>query len=357
MPIEHGAIKQIAYVVDDLDEASARWALVHTGRARCGRTMTALTAAKLGAVGALACLQLGCGLILQGPSQRVRVSSQPQGANIEAQTRHGMRGGTAPLEVAVSRRRPHIAVVRANKEGYRSACRIIRTMSAPLLVALDSIPAAIPMAIEAIAGTWPGLYPPDVQVPLEELPDGYADVLPPAQVILDALQQVGLDFCDPSPQLKTWMEIRSKYTHRAAQVVVSAGELSRPYDIVGRVDVNASGVDYFVWSFWQVGGFGSFHFQRYEHKEDPAAVNEMLKFRAFELYGDTFDAIVNVHYEDMPSNAVAAGGVAVRFTAARQAAGQPSREERLREIQTLLDRGLITRDEFNRKRAAILDEL
>ena len=314
-------------------------------------------AGKLGALIGLLFVQLGCGLILTGRAQSVHVSSRPPGAKVEALSRRGTRHGTAPFEVLVSRRRPQFAVIRASKEGYRSACRIVQVRRDGLLMTLDGIPAAVPLLIDLIAGTLPGDYPNDVEIRLDPLPEGCIDVLPAAPDLLDAFQVARVDFCEPSPELKAWMDVRSRYMKRAAEIVVSVGDLSRSYDIVGRVDVNATGVDYFAWNYWQIGGFGSFQFHRYQHKEDPATMNEMLKFKAFELYGDAFDGILNVHYENMPGNAVSAGGVAVRFRGPTAQPDGPNTEARLQELRRLFDQGLITHDQYERKRVEILNQL
>lgn len=302
--------------------------------------------------------QLGCGLILKGPAQRVAVSSEPTNAHIETVTRDGTRDGETPVELLLSRRRPFQAIVRVTKPGYYSACRIIIGRRDPFLVTLDSIPAAIPLLLDMMAGTWPVDYPPSVDIPLKPLPEGYVDLLPAATDLLAAFQNAKINYCDPPDQLKKWMELRSRYANRAPQIVVSAGELSTPYEVVGRVDVNATGVDYFTFNYWRVGAFGSFQGRRFQHKEDPASMNEILKYKAFELYGDSFDAILNVHYESMPANAVSAGGVAVHYV--DRAPGTATRVDhgtRLQELRNLLDQKLITPDEYELKRKQILDAL
>ncbi len=303
----------------------------------------------------LACLQFGCGLLVKGTTQPVHVSSSPPGAAVEALTQHGSRSGVAPTELVVSRRRPQLVVIRASQDGYRSACRIIEARKDGWLIALDSIPAAIPLLIDLMAGALPSEYEETVDLQLEPLPAGYADVLPPAQAILDTFVSTSIDFCDPTPELRQWMDLRSRYLNRAGRIIVSAGDLSRPYEIVGRIDIKTAGVDYYIWGFWQLGGIGAFKGTHFEYKEDPTSLNEMLKFKAFDLYGDTFDAIVNVHYETMPANSVSAGGIAVRFTAA--APNHSDGEARLQELRRLLDQGLITHDQYEHKRAEILNQL
>jgi hypothetical protein len=309
---------------------------------------------RIGVTVVVAFVQLGCGL-MQGTTQRVLVSSSPAGAQLEALSRNGSRTGTAPTELAVSRRRTRVAVVRASKDGYRSACRLLKVQRDHTLMLLDGLPAAVPLLIDLIFGTLPGSYPNDVDIPLQPLPAGHVDVLPPTSAILAAYQGNGTDYCDPTTPLKIAMDIRSKYANRVGKILVSAGDLSRPYDIVGRVDVNAVGNDYFVWNYWRVGNFSNFELRHFQYKEDPATMNEMLAFKGFEKYGDGFDAILNVHYEDMPGNDVSAGGVAVRF--ANPAQPQASLESRLRELRDALDRELITHDEYDRKRAEVLKGL
>ncbi len=222
---------------------------------------------------------------------------------------------------------------------------------------LDIIPAALPLLLDLMIKTWPpGDYPKSVDLALEPLPQGWVDVLPSATAILDAFDIAQVNFCDPSAELKGWMRIRSQYANRATRIIATSGDLSRPYDVVGRVDVSAEGTNYWVFNYWRFGSLGTFDLRHYEYKEDPAAMNEMLKFRAFEKFGDTFDAILNVHYESMPHNSVSAGGVAVRFTGSEASAHQGN-EERLKEIRNLLDKGLITNEQYEQKRADILKGL
>lgn len=154
------------------------------------------------------------------------------------------------------------------------------------------------------------------------------------------------------------MELWSRFAKKAQTVVVSAGEISQPYTILGRIDVSAEGADYTVAYYWQYSGVGFGNVTRYEHKENPVGMNEMLKFKALETYGDQVDAIINVHYETMPRNDVFAGGVAVHF-AAQKTSGESksSGAVRLKELQNLRDQQLITPEEYERKRKEILKEL
>ncbi|MFI5366942.1 MAG: tetratricopeptide repeat protein [Candidatus Binatia bacterium] len=143
------------------------------------------------------------------------------------------------------------------------------------------------------------------------------------------------------------------------QIVVTAGSLSQPYkalgpvhfDTVGKVNVGSVLVDALTRSRLAA-----------DVQATPKArcdqLNELLKAQAFQMYGNRVDAIINVTCRNDPSGDVFADGLAVAFTS--PAASVPSArtgEQRLKELQDLLDKGLINREEYERKRAEILREL
>jgi hypothetical protein len=63
-------------------------------------------------------------------------------------------------------------------DGYRESCRLIRFRSNGLLVALDSIPLALGLAVDGIARTWPGSLPESVNVLLVRDSGEYLEPLP-----------------------------------------------------------------------------------------------------------------------------------------------------------------------------------
>ncbi len=104
----------------------------------------------------------GCGLILQERHTTVRITTDPEGA----QVRVAGQQLVSPAEIELPRRRSSNFVVRASIDGFSESCRLIRFRSNGLLVALDSLPLALGLAVDGIAGTWPGSLPESVHVPL-----------------------------------------------------------------------------------------------------------------------------------------------------------------------------------------------
>jgi hypothetical protein len=250
----------------------------------------------------------GCGLVLQGRYQTINITSVPPGATA---SRVG-QNITTPGQYVVRRRRD-VSVVRVTKAGYRSGCALLTWKRATALVVFDSMPLGLPLLIDLIAGTMPGQFQTEAQVVLEPLPPDFTDVLPPDEVVLDAALNRRLDFCQPPPDLKEWMDMRSRYAKRAAKVAASVGPVSQPYTVLGDVNVRARGASWFAWNYMDWGPMATFSFRRYRYKEDPSAVNEMLKVKALAMYGESVDAVVNIHYEQMPGYDTSATGVAVHF--------------------------------------------
>jgi len=152
---------------------------------------------------------------------------------------------------------------------------------------------------------------------------------------------------------------RAREALTGVQIVVTTGSLSQSYqalgpvhfDTVGSVNVGSVLVDALTRSRLAA-----------DVQATPKArcdqLNEMLKAQAFQLYGNRVDAIINVTCRNDPSGDVFADGLAVVFTS--PTAPVPSArtgEQRLKDVQDLLDKGLINREEYERKRAEILREL
>lgn len=102
----------------------------------------------------------GWGLILQGRSTTASVDSVPAGASMTV----AGRALVAPGEMAVAKNRRG-GGVRSTDERYRPACRIAPFDSNEFLITLDSIPLALGLPVDWMAGAWPGEYP-DVTLPL-----------------------------------------------------------------------------------------------------------------------------------------------------------------------------------------------
>lgn len=295
--------------------------------------------------------QLSCGLILQGRYQDVSVLSVPPSAHASS----GTEVALTPGEISVRRRSSTSSFVRIRKDGFYSECRLLRWERNRGLIAIDSIPLAIPLLVDLAFGTLPGRYG-DVSVTLEPIPPGYADVLPSDELIRDALNR-GLNVCEPPPETIEWIRLRSGYGEEAKKVVAVSGDVSRPYELLGQVDARAKGTNWWAFNFWHVSGFGSFNFRRYRYKESHAGLNELLKLKALQRFGSGVDALINVQYEDLPDYDVSATGIAVRFVEDRESRPVGSASARLSEVDRLFKHGAITHDEYERKRHEILNGL
>jgi hypothetical protein len=259
----------------------------------------------------------GCGLILQGREQPLRISSVPPGARVSVD------GDTfqTPAEFTIARRSSD-SVVRVQKEDYYSACSHLKWESDSLLLTFDIIPLAIPLVIDLINSTLPG-YVRDVDVRLDAIPPGYADINPSDEEILEALSDRDIDLCHPPPQVVPWIRLRSRFGSRNAKVIATRGEPIQSYETLGRVEVRAHGVDW--WSinvFSELYGFENLFRNSYEYNETQAGVNEMLKLKAFDQFGEQVDAIIDIRYEDSPAYDVSGTALAVHFTDQRQPTGQ-----------------------------------
>ncbi len=79
----------------------------------------------------------------------------------------GDRTDQSPISLNVPRTRGQL-IVRATKPGYVEACRVATFQTNRLLVALDAIPLALGLLVDKVAGTWPGNYPAELPVSLQE---------------------------------------------------------------------------------------------------------------------------------------------------------------------------------------------
>ena len=297
---------------------------------------------------ALTILVSGCGTVIQGRHQSLRIDSVPGGATVEIDNNRV----TTPAEITVPRR-PNDDLVRFTRDGYFAACRFVEWDTSPGLMTLDIIPVAIPLLIDVAASARPGFNQP-VLVTLDPMPPGYVEVLPPNSEILKAHRN-GVDLCNLPSEVVAFARLRARFKEQTAHVIAvpGGGDLGRPYTLLGQVDANATGIDTWSFSFLRVYGFGSFTFNRYEQKESQAGLNEMLKLEALQRYGERVDAIVNISYEELPHHDMSATGIAVHFADEVSAGGSAS--TRLTELDRLLKAGAISRPEYDRKRRQILD--
>jgi hypothetical protein len=285
-----------------------------------------------------------CGLVFQSRTVRLNVDSVPAGTRVRVGDRSAI--APAPLEI---RRSQEARVVWAEKEGFQPACQIIEAPGNRALVTLDSIPAALGLLIDAMAGTYPVhnklVAPVQLQPgsPERGSPAGLSD----AQIL--TAWQSHVNVCHRNG--------RAVIEH-ADQVTVYSGGLppNRPYRVLGPVDLGAAGTD-------RTFGFaygGIAIAERTVETHYPAEMDVYLRRLACFLYGYDVDAVINADYWAIPGGTVFAKGIAVHFTNGSDSSSAPPATDpghRLEQLQNLKDRGLITDDEYERKRHELLEGL
>lgn len=223
---------------------------------------------------------LGRGLVFQGFHQSIQVSATPPGAGVKL----GAAVATAPASLTVNRRED-FRLVRASMEGFHPACRMLRCPKTSWVVALDAIPAAIPLAIDAILGTLRAC-PPAMDFAMSPVQEPTTvQRLPVDSEIFKTFNVFGVNLCELQPR-------DPKLKDRMAGLIVTTGGLSRTYDALGSVDVGIEGKDFTVGSYWAYGRIGFGEIRRYFAKAPPSLVNEIMKVEALDQFGDRVDAVV-----------------------------------------------------------------
>ena len=119
-----------------------------------------------------------CGALFKGSTQTVSVKSFPQGSTIEVD------GQTAVSPALIELPRNKNYVVTISKEGYETQqVRINKTVSGGIVI-LDVLAGVVPLAIDAVMGTWYNLTPKEINVNLVSKQSGALDI-PVKMVIAD----------------------------------------------------------------------------------------------------------------------------------------------------------------------------
>src|SRR5438552_2645741 len=117
---------------------------------------------------------VGCGTMFQGLTQKVRLTTTPVGATAS------MGGATTTTPGDVTVRRAEWVVVRAGKQGYGEACRIVPGRHNPLFAFLNSVPAGLGWIVDRPTQA-NRRFPEEVHL---DLPASTVEPLPPDEVIL-----------------------------------------------------------------------------------------------------------------------------------------------------------------------------
>jgi hypothetical protein len=298
------------------------------------------------AIGSVAVLLSGCGLVYQGRTQTVRLSTQPEGATISfdagPDAPQASRDTVSPATLTLSRRVRGDAVFRATKEGYQPACRIIDCGTPGWIKIWNSLSLGFPWLIDLAAGTLGNCD--DAEIALEPVRAGAVPFELPRDDQIPRDEVAGACLF---PYLYDPV-----FAAKAERIIVSTGPLQQPYELLGNVDFGKLGFDRTTGGAGALRGFAFAWARRTFSKAPPAEINALLRKRALYQYGNRVDALINVNYQTDPANNVFATAVAVHFS---DGAPQPgSASARLSELEKLHQNGLIDRDEYERKRAEIL---
>jgi hypothetical protein len=287
----------------------------------------------------------GCGVVYQGTTQQLTVTSEPAGAEFAFSN----QTGTTPSTLTLARRRLDWTVYRVAQAGYQPACAIVYCGTPRWIRIADSIPLAIPLLIDVAAGTLFNCeQPPALQLqPLQ--PTGVAYQLPSDQQVMDALRRHRLDMC-AQPYLYD-----ATFTRAAERIAVSSNVPDVSYIELGPVSIGQVGNT--VITAVPLGeGFTTAGAQQLYGLAATDDLTSMLQSRALFEYGDAVDAIVNVTYQTNARADVYASGLAVQYAVRDGDTSAPSGStaERLRTLRDLFHNGDISEAEYDRKREEIL---
>jgi hypothetical protein len=139
----------------------------------------------------------GCGLIFLGKTQEIRLRTTPP----DAVASLAGELTTTPGTVTIRRnQRRGWAVLRAERIGYQSACRLVPGRRAIDLMILDGLPLGVPLAIDALAVGLRSMrrYPRAIHLTLTPLENGEPSrTLPSNEEVLDAWLMGGVNLCNP----------------------------------------------------------------------------------------------------------------------------------------------------------------
>lgn len=241
---------------------------------------------------------------------RAFIKTEPPGARLSIA---GKQIGTGSATVQTPKGR--IVIVHADHEGFRPTCAIVQYRKDQTIALTRALAQDVPM-------------PSDSDIERAWIADG-------------------ADLC------------AKRYAQNVPpEVVVTAGDLSRPYDILGevRVDTTEEGSAGIGIGALGVSRGGIFVAFRPELKGKPSELLTALRDAAIGHFGVRVDAVVNAHVFAEDSD-LFARGVAVHFL--DRAASSPARtvSERLDELDKLGASGAISPTEYKERRKAILNDL
>jgi hypothetical protein len=303
-------------------------------------------------VGALVVSALsGCGLIFQGTTQKVLIETPPETIVTLATAKAAGRSVQGDIEV---RRNSGWLILRAERPGYQPVCRLVQGDKNNLIVALDAIPAALPLAVDFAAGTLQE-FPPVISVTPEPIPpNGAMREVPSVDRIASKLfsedrgdVMYARTLCSDAAKLAVPTD--------PSHVLVTSGPLNQKYRILGEVSVET---DAGSWGTQANYGFG-----QWAPSETNSKAAALLRTAAVEKFGPAVDAVINVDYSVGRTGRIQAQGLAVQFAGEDVQSPVPAvppmadtPDARLKRVAELYKNGLINRGEYDRLKAQILSE-
>ncbi len=306
----------------------------------------------------------GCHLMIDGNRRTLHIDSDPSGASASFKGHEF----TTPAEITTECT-DWYAILRAAKSGYEPACQLVQSTRNRGLTFLDSIPIPVALIIDKMSGSLGGCFPEQVHVTLQPLQGQDQDLrpLPPDDEIIAAWRTEHSDVCSlrsgysyTSPQ-----QVATQMQADYSRVIVTTGSLTQPYDVLGNVHADTVGMvnlgSVLTDALFRSRLATSIQATPTANNEQ---MNQLLRERAVAAWGSKVSAVINVNYRVEPSGEVAADGLAVTFRPnadVPRTSDVPSKpdnaEERLERLKFLLQQGLITRDEYARRRAHVLEGL
>jgi hypothetical protein len=181
----------------------------------------------------------------------------------------------------------------------------------------------------------------------------------PAELIEPLKERVRVHLAGRPLTTKEKKEAATQVPKPPGQILVTAGSLAHPHETLGEVRHSTAGAlymssisDALFRSPLSVAAAGATPDLSRE------GMNNQPRQTARKKYGNRVDPIVNVTYDTRPDGNTFGSGLAVRFLAPdMDKPQQKTVKERLQELQSIYDQGLINDAEFDAKRKDLLDSL
>lgn len=146
-----------------------------------------------------------------------------------------------------------------------------------------------------------------------------------------------------------------------SKVIITTGSLSQQYETLGTVEANTTDIGLSTSDLYDVLFRPKIAraIQGSSPKLSTSQMDERLRSAARQKYGGKADAVINVTYRTNYDGDVFASGLAVHFTESQPTPAAttqgPNLEQKLTELKSLREKGLVTPDEYYEKRGKLLE--